>query len=157
MLDVQGLQAKALIDPGSTTDMVSSDFARVAKLEPIELETPIPLQLALSGSRSKINFGTRPKISLGSIEEERYLDITALDGYDVILGTPFCWENGISPIFEEDGYLMIKGARFDPPRPTRPAVVSRGRKRLPPKEGATQEEGKAPIEETITSRQFFRA
>jgi hypothetical protein len=155
MLDVQGLQAKALIDPGSTTDMVSSDFARVARLEPIELETPIPLQLALSGSRSKINFGARPKISLGPIKEEQYLDITALDGYDVILGTPFCWENGVSPIFEEDGYLMIRGVRFEPPRPTRPVVVSRGRKRLAPKEEVSQKEGELPTKETTTARQFF--
>jgi hypothetical protein len=151
MLLVQGLHAKALIDPGSTTDMVSADFARVANLTPIELTNPIPLQLALSGSRSKINFGTRPEISIGPIKESRYLDISALDGYDVILGTPFCWENKVSPIFEEDGYLLINGSRFDPPKPSKPAVVSRMRKRPLPK----KEEPMATSDEPVVG-QFFR-
>lgn len=131
MINIGGLEAKALIDPGSTTDMVSPDFAKVAKLTPIALEDPMPLQLALTGSRSKVNFGTWPEISLGPIREKRYFDITSLDGYDAILGTPFCWENGISPIFREGGYLDINGEKFDPPRPTRPAIVSRSRGRKP--------------------------
>ncbi|PVF91623.1 hypothetical protein CPB86DRAFT_677703, partial [Serendipita vermifera] len=109
MLNVNGLPAKTLIDPGSNTDMVTPDFAKVAKLDPIELVEPIGLQLAVTGSRSKVNYGTRAHIRLGPIEEDRYFDISNIDGYNVILGTRFAWENGCSPIFEEDGYLLIKG------------------------------------------------
>ncbi|KAG8784942.1 hypothetical protein FRC20_008277 [Serendipita sp. 405] len=53
MVTINGLDAKALINPGSNTDMVTPDFAKVAKLEIIELVEPIALQLALTGSRSR--------------------------------------------------------------------------------------------------------
>jgi len=151
MVTIGGTEAKVLIDPGSTTDMVSTDFAKVAKLPPIELEEPLPLQLALTGSRSKINYGTRPEIEIGPIRQSRYFDITSLDGYDAILGTPFCWENGVSPIFEGDGYLLIKGSRFNPPRPSRPAITSRGRGRKGLHQGA--QEGNGP---EVNKAQFFR-
>jgi hypothetical protein len=130
MVNVNGLDAKALIDPGSNTDMVSPDFARVAKLEVIELVEPIALQLALTGSRSKVNYGTRANLKLGPIECKQYLDITNLDGYDLILGTPFAWKNRCSPIFEDEGYLLINGQRYDPIKPNKPAVVFRRRKSI---------------------------
>jgi hypothetical protein len=114
-IEINGLQARALLDPGSTTDMVSPDFVRVAKLVPLELEEQMALQLAVIGSRSKINYGTWAQTKLGPINEQRYFDISSVDDYDVILGTPFCWANGISPIFEEGGWVMHKGKRLNLP------------------------------------------
>ncbi|KAG8830826.1 hypothetical protein FRC20_008272, partial [Serendipita sp. 405] len=80
MVTINGLDAKALIDPGSNTDMVTPDFAKVAKLEIIELVEPIALQLALTGSRSRVNYGMRPMLKLGPISEMRYMDISNIDG-----------------------------------------------------------------------------
>lgn len=112
---LNGLGARALIDPGSTTDMVSPEFARVAGLELVELEVPMGLQLAITGSRSKINYGTWTRMVIADHEEMRYFDVANVDGYDVILGTPFLWENEISPIFEGEGWMMRKGERWEIP------------------------------------------
>jgi hypothetical protein len=128
MITVNGLDAKALIDPGSNTDMISPDFARVAKLEVIELVEPIALQLAITGSRSRVNYGTRANIQFGPIKAHHYLDISNVDGYDLILGTPFAWENKCSPIFDDGGYLLINGRRCDLVKPNKPAVVLKKRR-----------------------------
>lgn len=86
---INGIKALTLFDTGSTTDIVSPDFARVAKLKTFELEKPVPLQLGCIGSRSAINFGLQPKISFASIDSEWYFDVANIDRYDVIIGTPF--------------------------------------------------------------------
>ena len=113
-IKLNGRNARALLDSGSTTDMISPAFVGVNKLPTIELEVPMALQLAVSGSRAKINYGTRAKIEFGPISEERYFDISNIDDYDVILGTPFCWSNGISPIFEDEGWISHRGKRIAP-------------------------------------------
>ena len=111
-VNINGLNARALLDTGSTTDMVSPSFVQVAKLRAVELETPMALQLAVSGSRTKINYGVWGKLSVGPISESRYFDVANIDDYDVILGTPFCWKHGISPIFEEGGWVRHTGNKL---------------------------------------------
>jgi hypothetical protein len=64
------------------------------------------LQLTVTGSRSKINYGTWVPIEFGPIQASIYFDIVNIEGYDMILGTPFLWEYGVSPIYENDGWLM---------------------------------------------------
>ncbi|KAI0039908.1 hypothetical protein FA95DRAFT_1469468, partial [Auriscalpium vulgare] len=86
---IKGHRALALFDSGSTADLVSPDFARVANLQLFALEKPVPLQLGCVGSRSSINFGTEPAIAFGGINQQWYFDVANIDRYDVIIGTPF--------------------------------------------------------------------
>ena len=62
--EVNGLKAKALLDCGSTINCVSPDFADVARLKSFTLSQPLGLQMGCVGSRSRINFGVRAKITL---------------------------------------------------------------------------------------------
>ena len=109
---VNGLSARVLLDGGSNTNMVSPEFATVAKIPAIELQEQMTLQLAVTGSRSKINYGAWATVEFGPISPQVYFDIANIDGYDVILGTPFMWEQGISPIFQDDGWIMKDGQRL---------------------------------------------
>ena len=93
--------------------MVSPEFATVAKIPAIELQEQMTLQLAVTGSRSRINYGAWADVDLGPITPSTYFDIANIDGYDVILGTPFMWEHGVSPIFEGDGWIMRDGCRLN--------------------------------------------
>ena len=96
LVKVNGLEAYALLDSGSTTLSVTHDFARVANLEVSQLENPVPLQLGTIGSRSMINYGTKARLELGPvIENEAYLDVVNLDRYDMIIGTPFMPNHGM--------------------------------------------------------------
>ena len=80
LVKVNGLEAYALLDSGSTTMSITNDFARVAKLSVLQLENPVTLQLGTIGSRSMINYGTKAQIELGPIkEDDAYLDIVNID------------------------------------------------------------------------------
>ena len=68
-VNINGLEARARLDTGRTTNMVSPSFVQVAKLRAVELETPMVLQLAVAGSRTKINYGVWGKLSIGPISE----------------------------------------------------------------------------------------
>ncbi|KZS86655.1 hypothetical protein SISNIDRAFT_447434 [Sistotremastrum niveocremeum HHB9708] len=46
---------RTLIDSGSMADFMSTTLADQLKVKRITLATPLPLQLAVKGSRSKIN------------------------------------------------------------------------------------------------------
>ena len=105
---INGVKAYTLFDSGSTTDAVSPDFTRIAKLSVKELDKPVTLQLGCSGSRSKVNFATEAKVEFASINIGTYLDIANLDKYDSILGTPFLRKHGISLDFETQE-IVIRG------------------------------------------------
>lgn len=98
---INGKLARALLDSGSLRDFVSSTLAEQLKLRRVELEKPLPLQLAVQGSRAKINFGCRARIEYQSVKEERYFDIINLSNYDIILGTPWMFQHqvklGVNP------------------------------------------------------------
>ena len=72
--------------------MILLEFATVAKAPAIELQEQMTLQLAVTGSRSKINYGTWVPIEFGPVKASIYFDIANIEGYNVILGTPFLWE-----------------------------------------------------------------
>ena len=112
---INGLPARILLDGGSNTNMISPEFATVSKVTAVELQEQMTLQLAVTGSRSKINYGTWVPIEFGPVRTDIYFDIANIDGYDAILGTPFLWEHGISPIYEGDGWVMRNGKRIDFP------------------------------------------
>jgi hypothetical protein len=121
---INGLRARVLLDGGSNTNMISPEFATVAKITAIELQEQMTLQLAVTGSRSKINYGTWVAMVFGPIEANTYFDIANIDGYDAILGTPFLWEHGVSPIYENNGWVMKDGNRMDFPFLSSPARAS---------------------------------
>jgi hypothetical protein len=85
------------------------EFARIAKISVIELQEQMTLQLVVTSSHSKINYGTWAPIEFGSISTKVYLDIANIDGYNIILGTPFPWEHWVSElsIFHQSSIMHI--------------------------------------------------
>jgi hypothetical protein len=98
---------------------VSPEFVQVTRLKAIELEEQMALQLTLSSSRSKINYGIWAHMEVDALKEHRYFDVSNVDDYDVILGTLFMWMNGISLIFEDGGWVMWKSTCMELPPGTR--------------------------------------
>ena len=87
--EIGGTKAHCLIDSGCEGIMISSNFIRVAKIEPFPLDKPIGIQLAVTGSKSVINYGANVTIKYEGRELKEYFNIINIDYYDVILGTPF--------------------------------------------------------------------
>jgi len=107
LVKVNGLEAYALLDTGSTTVLVTHNFAQVAKLKVMQLENPVPLQLRTVGSRSMINFGVRTQLELGPARgDDTYLDVVNIDRYDMIISTPFMRKHGLVLDFEKDALTM---------------------------------------------------
>ena len=69
--------------------MISPNFIRAVKIKPFPLDKPIGIQLAVTGSKSAINYGTNMTIKYDEKELTGYFDIVNIDYYDAILGTPF--------------------------------------------------------------------
>jgi hypothetical protein len=107
-IEINGVKAFTLFDAGSTTDSVSPDFTRVARLHVKTLEQPVTLQLGCVGSRSKINYGTEDEVHFASINCKTYMDVANIDRYDCIIGTPFMRKHGIALDFESDE-IVIRG------------------------------------------------
>lgn len=63
--------------------------------------TPLTVQLAVLGSRSKINYQVSAHIAYQGIREERTFDIINLSSYDLILGTPFLYQHQVMVGFNE--------------------------------------------------------
>ncbi|KAF8209529.1 hypothetical protein K438DRAFT_1572215 [Mycena galopus ATCC 62051] len=104
-VEVNGQKAFTLFDSGCTTDTISPDFARVANLTVLPIETAITLQLGTAGSRSMINYGTKSKVGYGTIVSEEYMDIVNLDRFDMItysIGTIFMRKHKVSLDFESN-------------------------------------------------------
>lgn len=111
---VGGLRALTLIDTGTDTEMVSSAFAKVVGLKTFVLDTPVGLQMACVGSRSKINFGARASMAIGKqlLVKDKYFDVVNLERYDVILGLPFLWNAKAILDFSGEGKLTVFGTEF---------------------------------------------
>jgi hypothetical protein len=58
LLRINGTEAFALIDLGSTTNSMTPEFASATHTPRIRLEEQVTLQLGCVGSRSRINYGT---------------------------------------------------------------------------------------------------
>jgi hypothetical protein len=101
VVHINGHPACALLDSGSLGDFMSTSLADQLKVRKVALKKLLPLQLAIKGSRSKVNWGTTVNFKYQSINEERYFDITNLSNYDLILGTPWLYAHrmtiGLNP------------------------------------------------------------
>ena len=69
--------------------MLSPNFIRVAKIEVFLLDKPIGIQLAVTGSKSVINYGMNVTIKYEGRESKEYFNIINIDYYDAILGMEF--------------------------------------------------------------------
>jgi hypothetical protein len=93
---VNGHPIRALLDTGSMADFLSTTVTDQLRLEKEVYVKPLSVQLAVHGSRSKINCGTTVRLQYQSIDCERRFDIVNLDNYDAILGTPFLFQHQIA-------------------------------------------------------------
>lgn len=104
---INGVRAYTLFDSGSTTDSVSPDFTRIAKLDVLELSSLVTLQLGCVSSRSKINYGTKANTRFGPLSYyNMYYNIANLDKYDAILGTPFMRHHKIALDLATDAIII---------------------------------------------------
>ena len=87
--EIGRIKAHCLIDSGCKGIMISPNFIRAVKIEPFPLDKPIGIQLAVTGSKSVINYGTNATIKYDGKELKEYFDIINIDYCDAILGTPF--------------------------------------------------------------------
>ena len=101
------MKAHCLLDSGSEGVLLTPEFTRAMGIKTFALEKPIALQLACIGSRSMINYGTCATIKIGHKVVEEYFDITNVEHYDVILGTPFLRKMGIVLDFRSPGMARI--------------------------------------------------
>ena len=106
------IRAHVLLDCGSTLDMISANYAASSKLDMFQLKKPVKLQMATTGSKSTINFGTRAEIRIGEFSQKRYFDVVNLDRYNAILGTPFLKDNEVMLNFKDNGSFRVAGKWF---------------------------------------------
>lgn len=116
IVNINNQPARALLDSGSLSDFISAKLVHQLRLKTFELAKPLPLQLAVQGSRAKINLGCKAPISYQSVKEQRYFDVINLLNYDLILGTPFLFQHrvtmGLNPstvVIGSSEALPIKG------------------------------------------------
>ncbi|KAF8586638.1 hypothetical protein K439DRAFT_1615015 [Ramaria rubella] len=74
---------------------MSTRLADQLKLKREPLSKPLPVQLAVSGSRSVINYNTKVDFNYQDIKERRTFNIINIDSYDLILRTPFLFQHKI--------------------------------------------------------------
>ena len=87
---------RALLDTGSMADFLSTTIVDQLKLPRETYEKPLSVQLAVHGSRSKINCGTTVRFQYQTIDCDRRFDVANLDNYDAILGTPFMYQHQVA-------------------------------------------------------------
>jgi hypothetical protein len=87
--------ARALLDSGSLGDFMSSTLADQLKIKRETLDVPLSLQLAIQGSRSKVNTVVTAQLQYQGINEQRTFDVINLNSYDLILGTPWMHQHQI--------------------------------------------------------------
>ena len=93
---INGHQIRALLDTGSMADFLSTTVVDQLNLQSERYAKPLPVQLAVHGSRSKINCGVKVTLQYQKIDCERRFDVANLDNYDAILGTPFLFQHKVA-------------------------------------------------------------
>jgi hypothetical protein len=72
------------------------------------LSNPHTLQLETIGSHSTVNYSTESRVKAPGVEKITYLDIANFDHYDMIIGTPFMWQNKVQ-LDLETNQVIING------------------------------------------------
>uniref|UniRef100_A0A0W0GB85 Putative polyprotein n=1 Tax=Moniliophthora roreri TaxID=221103 RepID=A0A0W0GB85_MONRR len=107
---IDGKPCRALIDTSSLGDFMSTQVADQLGVRKQYLEKPLPLHMAVQGSRSKIHCGATVDFRYQKIKSVHYFDIVNLSGYDIILGTPWLFSHkvriGLNPSTVEIGSDM---------------------------------------------------
>src|SRR3982074_2459082 len=89
-LNANGKRARALIDTATIgTNLVSDNFCYQNRIQSVQLKEPKDLNLAVKGSRSKINRQTTLTLELAEQKEKCNFHIQELNSWDIILGMPF--------------------------------------------------------------------
>src|ERR1700743_782421 len=96
---VNGQTIRALLDTGSMADFISTTVVEQLKLPKEIYEKPLAVQLAVHGSRSKINCRTTVWFQYKIITCDQRFDVANLDNYDAILGTPFLYQHQVAIAF----------------------------------------------------------
>jgi len=86
-------QTEGDIDTGLLADFMSLNLAEQLQVKRAWLEKPLPIQLAMQGSRSKVNFGVNVHFQYQGTDYQRYFNVINLGNYDIILGTPFLYQH----------------------------------------------------------------
>ncbi|KAF8224653.1 hypothetical protein L208DRAFT_1145604, partial [Tricholoma matsutake] len=116
-MKIHGLKANVLLDLGCTADSVSPEFTVLANIKVHKLIEPVPLQLGMVGSRSKINFGLFAEFELRTVKADHYFDVINLNRYDAIMGTVFM-RNGPSAtvsVLKDPNQLGLSSVSAQPP------------------------------------------
>lgn len=92
---VDGRPVRALLDSRSLGDFISYMLADQLSLKCEQLETPLSLQLAVQGSRSKVNTRVSVNLQYQTINETRTLDIININNYNLILGMPWLYQHQV--------------------------------------------------------------
>ena len=100
---------RAIIDSGLLADFMSTKFVDQISVRKIALAKLLPIQLAVQGSRSKVNYCTNVRIQYREINSIQHFDIINLNNYDIILGTLFLFQHWVSIGFN-DSRLWIESA-----------------------------------------------
>src|SRR5437588_13119749 len=89
IVKVNNQPCRALLDSGSLSDFISTTLVDQLRLELNILDSPLPLQLVVSGSCSKVKVTVSPLLEYQDIKEKQQLDVANLDTYNLILGMLF--------------------------------------------------------------------
>ena len=101
------MRAHCHLDSGCEWIMISPNFTHAMGIVTKKLENPVALQLACVGSKLTISYGATSTIAFGNQHIKEYFDVTNIDYYDVILGTPFLRQLGITLDFASPGNIRI--------------------------------------------------
>ena len=105
-IKVNGQPICVLLDTGSMADFISTTIIDQLQLPKDIYEKPLPVQLAVHGSRSKINCGTTVNIQYQTINCDWTFDVINLDNYDAILGTPFLYQHQVAMGFNPSHVIV---------------------------------------------------
>ncbi|KAF8800004.1 hypothetical protein BYT27DRAFT_7048075, partial [Phlegmacium glaucopus] len=94
-VNINGNPVRALVDSGSLGDFILSTVVDQLKIKKNVLSKPIGLQLAVQGSRSKINSTVNVDLAYQSINSARRFNVVNLKDYDAILGTPWIYQHQV--------------------------------------------------------------
>ena len=106
LIKVNRQQIQALLDTGLMADFLLATMVDQLQLPKETYEKPLLVQLAVHSSRSKINCSTTVRMQYQTIDCNWRFDITNLDNYDAILGTPFLYQHQVTISFNPSHMIV---------------------------------------------------